>query len=70
MYTTDFLYDGPIFLVPLSPSYPSSPVVGVEVIVVEVVGVEVLEEVEVVGVEVGVEAMVVEVVHVVYIYWL
>ena len=27
MYTTDFTYDGPIFLVPLSPSYPSSPVV-------------------------------------------
>ena len=26
MYTTDFAYDGPIFLVPLSPSYPSSPV--------------------------------------------
>ena len=24
--TTDFAYDGPIFLVPLSPSYPSSPV--------------------------------------------
>ena len=23
---TDFAYDGPIFLVPLSPSYPSSPV--------------------------------------------
>ena len=28
MYTTDFAYDGPIFLVPLSPSYPSSPVLG------------------------------------------
>ena len=27
MYTTDFAYDGPIFLVPSSPSYPSSPVV-------------------------------------------
>ena len=27
MYMTDFAYDGPIFLVPLSPSYPSSPVV-------------------------------------------
>ena len=27
MYTTDFAYDGPIFLVPLSLSYPSSPVV-------------------------------------------
>ena len=27
MYTTDFAYDGPISLVPLSPSYPSSPVV-------------------------------------------
>ena len=27
MYTTDFAYDGPIFLVPLSPSYPSSPVI-------------------------------------------
>ena len=27
MYTTDVAYDGPIFLVPLSPSYPSSPVV-------------------------------------------
>ena len=27
MYTTYFVYDGPIFLVPLSPSYPSSPVV-------------------------------------------
>ena len=26
MYTTDFAYDGPIFLVPFSPSYPSSPV--------------------------------------------
>ena len=26
MYTTDFAYDRPIFLVPLSPSYPSSPV--------------------------------------------
>ena len=26
MYTTDFAYDGSIFLVPLSPSYPSSPV--------------------------------------------
>ena len=28
MYTTDFAYDGPIFPVPLSPSYPSSPVLG------------------------------------------
>ena len=28
MYTTDFAYDGPIFLVPLSPSYPSSPVLA------------------------------------------
>ena len=27
MYTTDFAYDGPIILVPLSLSYPSSPVV-------------------------------------------
>ena len=26
MYTTDFAYDGPFFLVPLSLSYPSSPV--------------------------------------------
>ena len=26
MYTTDFAYNGPIFLVPLSLSYPSSPV--------------------------------------------
>ena len=26
MYTMDFAYDGPIFLVPLSLSYPSSPV--------------------------------------------
>ena len=26
MYTTDYAYDGPIFLVPLSLSYPSSPV--------------------------------------------
>ena len=26
MYMTDFAYDGPIFLVPLSLSYPSSPV--------------------------------------------
>ena len=26
MHTTDFAYYGPIFLVPLSPSYPSSPV--------------------------------------------
>ena len=25
-YMTDFAYDGPIFMVPLSPSYPSSPV--------------------------------------------
>ena len=29
MYTTDFAYDGPIFLVPLSLSYPSSPVYDV-----------------------------------------
>ena len=29
MYTTDFAYDGPIFLVPLSLSYPSSPVLAV-----------------------------------------
>ena len=28
MYTTDFAYDGPNFLVPLSPSYPSSPVLS------------------------------------------
>ena len=28
MYTTDFAYDGPIVMVPLSPSYPSSPVVA------------------------------------------
>ena len=27
MYMTDFAYDGPIFLVPLSLSYPSSPVI-------------------------------------------
>ena len=27
MYMTDFAYDGPIFLVPLSLSYPSSTVV-------------------------------------------
>ena len=27
MYTTDFAYDGRTFLVPLSPSYPSSPVI-------------------------------------------
>ena len=26
MYMTDFAYDGPIFLVPLSLSYPRSPV--------------------------------------------
>ena len=26
VYTTDFAYDGPIFLVPLCPSYPSSSV--------------------------------------------
>ena len=26
MYKTDFAYDGPIFMVPLSLSYPSSPV--------------------------------------------
>ena len=26
MYKKDFAYDGPIFLVPLSLSYPSSPV--------------------------------------------
>ena len=31
MYTTDFANDGPIFLVPLSPSYPSSPVAFQEV---------------------------------------
>ena len=30
MYTTDFAYDGPIFLVPLSLSYPSSPVCWLE----------------------------------------
>ena len=30
MYTTDFAYDGPIFLVPLSLSYPSSPVPSCE----------------------------------------
>ena len=30
MYTTDFAYDGPIFLVPLSLSYPSSPVLQSE----------------------------------------
>ena len=29
MYMTDFAYDGPIFLVPLSLSYPSSPVPNV-----------------------------------------
>ena len=29
MYTTDFAYDGPIFLVPLSLSYPSSPVYSI-----------------------------------------
>ena len=29
MYKTDFAYDGPIFLVPLSPSYPSSPVITI-----------------------------------------
>ena len=29
MYTTDFAYDGPICLVPLSPSYPSSPAYNV-----------------------------------------
>ena len=28
VYTTDFAYDGPFFLVPLSLSYPSSPVQG------------------------------------------
>ena len=28
MYTTDFAYDGPNFMVPLSPSYPSSPVLS------------------------------------------
>ena len=27
LYTTDFSYDAPIFLVPLSLSYPSSPVI-------------------------------------------
>ena len=32
MYTTDFAYDGPIFLVPLSPSYPSSPVLVTQTI--------------------------------------
>ena len=31
MYMTDFAYDGPIFLVPLSLSYPSSPVLSMEV---------------------------------------
>ena len=29
MHTTDFAHDGPVFLVPLSPSYPSSPVVSI-----------------------------------------
>ena len=28
MYMTDFAFDGPIFLVPLSLSYPSSPVLS------------------------------------------
>ena len=28
MHMTDFAYDGPIFLVPLSTSYPSSPVLS------------------------------------------
>ena len=28
MYMTDFAYDGQIFLVPSSPSYPSLPVLG------------------------------------------
>ena len=28
MYMTDFAYGGPIFMVPLSPSYPSSPVLS------------------------------------------
>ena len=37
MYTTDFAYDGPIFLVPLSPSYPSSSVVVVVVAAATVV---------------------------------
>ena len=31
MYMTDFAYDGPILLVPLSPSYPSSPVLNTDV---------------------------------------
>ena len=30
MYTTDFAYDGPIFLVSLSPPYPSSPVLFID----------------------------------------
>ena len=35
---TDFAYDGPIFLVPLSPSYPSSPVLSVILVVNMVYG--------------------------------
>ena len=37
MYTTDFAYDGPIFLVPLSLSYPSSPVVMIIIIVMIII---------------------------------
>ena len=34
MYMTDFAYDGPILLIPLSPSYPSSPVVVVLIVII------------------------------------
>ena len=30
-YTTDFAYDGPVFLAPLTPSYPSSPVLLLDI---------------------------------------
>ena len=50
MYTTDFAHDGPIFLVPLSPSYPSSHVAVMAVVVVVVVVVAVAVAVAVMAV--------------------
>ena len=37
MYTTDFAYDGPIFLVPLRPSYPSLPVLETIIILITII---------------------------------
>ena len=37
MYMTDFAYDRPIFLVPLSRTYPSSPVLVGDVVVTVVI---------------------------------